>query len=266
MPAEGGPPAGTGAAPVPHRCSWFVTADAKPMRRLLAWIPGRLFPAVITAAGVSLVALGLLALQAPPVVGGPTAPPTTFPTPRASPTLLPLPTVGPTAPPSSGPSVDPATARVPTRIRVRALDIDLPVVRPPDDPDHFPYCNVAEYIPELSRPGLPGTTYVYAHARTGMFLPILEESLRANGKRMVGMLVEVYTSDDMLFLYEVTQVLRHQTNLDPAYRTDAEQVILQTSEGPRGTIEKTMVLARPLGSGPADPALARPEAHPVTCQ
>jgi hypothetical protein len=83
---------------------------------------------------------------------------------------------------------------------------------------------------------------------------------------MIGMLVEVYTSDDMLFLYEVTSVLRHQTTLDPAYRTSDEQLILQTSEGPRGTIEKTMVVARPLGSGPADPALARPEADPVACE
>lgn len=140
------------------------------------------------------------------------------------------------------------------------------MVRPPDDPDHFPYCDVAEYLPELSRPGLPGTTYLYAHARTGMFLAILQESRRNDGRRMVGMLVEVYTSDDLLFLYKVTRVLRHQTTLDAAYRTDGEQLILQTSEGPRGTIEKTMVVARPLGFGPADPSLARPRAHPVACQ
>jgi hypothetical protein len=236
------------------------------MRRLLAWISGRLVPALITAAGVSLVALGLLTLQAPPASGGPTAPPTAAPTARPSPTLLPLPTIAPTPASSAGPTIDPATSRVPTRVRIRALDIDLPVVRPPDDPDHFPYCDVAEYIPVLSRPGLPGTTYLYAHARTGMFLPILEESLRSNGKRMVGMLVEVYTSDDMLFLYEITSVLRRQTTLDAAYRTSDEQLILQTSEGPRGTIEKTMVVARPLGSGPADPKLARPEPRPVVCE
>lgn len=236
------------------------------MRRLLAWIPGRLVPAVITAGGVSLVVLGLLALQAPPATGGATPLPTAAPTARAVPTLLPLPTLGPSAAPSAGPTIDPATTRVPTRVRVRALEIDLPVVRPPDDPDHFPYCNVAEYIPVLSRPGLPGTTYLYAHARTGMFMAILEESRRNDGRRMVGMLVEVYTSDDLLFLYEVTQVLRHQTTLDAAYRTKAEQLILQTSEGPRGTIEKTMVVARPLGFGPADPALAKPKARPVTCK
>jgi hypothetical protein len=80
------------------------------------------------------------------------------------------------------------------------------------------------------------------------------------------MLVEVYTSDDQLFLYEVTSVLRHQTTLDAAYRTNDEQLILQTSEGPRGTVEKTMVVARPIGSSPADPSLARPEARPDVCQ
>lgn len=236
------------------------------MRRLLAWIPGRLVPAVITAAGVSLVAGGILTLGAPAATGGATPPPTAAPTARPVPTLLPLPTLTPSVVPSAGPSVDPATSRVPTRVRVRALGIDLPVVRPPDDPDHFPYCNVAEYIPVLSRPGLPGTTYLYAHARTGMFLPILAESRRNDGRRMIGMLVEVYTSDDLLFLYEVTKVLRHQSTLDAAFGAKEEQLILQTSEGPRGTIGKVMLVARPLGVGPADPSLARPRARPVACQ
>jgi len=236
------------------------------MRRALAWIPGRLVPAALTAAGVSLVALGILTLGAPAATGLASPTPTAAPTERPLPTLLPLPTPAPSAAPSAGPSVDPAATRVPTRVRIRALGIDLPVVRPPDDPDHFPYCGVAEYVPELSRPGLAGTTYLYAHARAGMFLPILEESQRNDGRRMVGMLVEVYTSDDLLFLYEVTAVLRHQTTLDAAYRTMEEQLMLQTSEGPRGTIEKTMLVARPLGFGPADPALAKPRADPVACE
>ena len=35
-----------------------------------------------------------------------------------------------------------------------------------------------------------------------MFLPILNASLVANGKKMKGMLVEVWTSDNQRFLYE----------------------------------------------------------------
>jgi hypothetical protein len=145
---------------------------------------------------------------------------------------------------------------------VPALGIDLAVVKPPPDPNHFPYCNVAEYLPQLSQPGYPGTTYLYAHARTGMFLPILVTPDRA----MLGMLVQVYTNDDQVFLYEVTRVLRHQTNLDVAFSATDEQLMLQTSEGPRGTIGKSMLIARPLSVGPADPALANPTPRPLVCQ
>ena len=38
----------------------------------------------------------------------------------------------------------------------------------------------------------------------------------ANGKKMLGMVVEVYTSDDQRFLYEITEVRRHQLDLEDA--------------------------------------------------
>ncbi len=60
-------------------------------------------------------------------------------------------------------------------------------------------------------------------------------------------------------------MLRHQTNLDVAYQATNEQLMLQTSEGPRGTIAKTMLVARPLGSSPADHAAANPPPHPLVC-
>lgn len=232
------------------------------MRTVLRWIRGRLIPAAVTAAGVSLVVAGLFTYQAPAVAVAPAETPVAAASPTPVPTVLPFPSLGPGGEASSSPAAD----RVPTRVVVPALRIDLPVVRPPDDPNHFPYCDVAEFLPQLSQPGLGGTTYLYAHARTGMFLPILEESKRNNGQRMIGMLVQVYTSDDQLFLYEITRVLRHQTTLDPAFAGDGERLMLQTSEGPRGTIEKTMLIAMPLGSSPADPAAAHPVAHPVACQ
>jgi hypothetical protein len=230
------------------------------MRSLLGWIRGRLFPAVVTAAGVALLAAGLLSYQDPPEAvalaptPGPGAPAAT-----PEPSLLPIPTLDPAA--SAVPSAVPRD-RVATRVVVPALRIDLPVVRPPDDPDHFPYCDVAEFIPQLSQPGLPGTTYLYAHAREGMFLPLL----RTADRKMIGMLVQVYTSDDQLFLYEITRVLRNQSTLDIAFAAKEEQLILQTSEGPRGTIGKTQVVARPISVGPADPELAHPRARPLACE
>jgi hypothetical protein len=155
--------------------------------------------------------------------------------------------------------------RVPTRVRVPKLDIDLPVIQPPPQPDHFPFCDVAEYLPAMSRPGRAGTTYLYAHARPGMFLPILESSTIRGGASMIGLRVEVYSSDERLFTYQVTDVRRHVTSLDFAYRATVEQLILQTSEGPPGTAGKTMLIAAPRDEKPAAPTDALPEAKPVPC-
>lgn len=171
----------------------------------------------------------------------------------------PRPTAKPTARPStSGP-------RVATRVVVPALGIDLAVIKPPGGPSTYPVCNVAMYIQSLSQPGKPGATYLYAHARAGMFLSILEASKVNNGRRMIGMLVQVYTSDNMVFLYEIYQVRRHQLTLNDALATKSETLWLQTSEGPRGTPGKTQVIAKPISSSPADPADAHPRARPVVC-
>jgi hypothetical protein len=217
-------------------------------------------PALVTAAGVALLAAGLLQYQDPPEAVAVSAAATPAATALPSPSLLPIPSLGP--PGSPVPSDGPPADRVATRVVVPALRIDLPVVRPPDDPDHFPYCDVAEYIRELSQPGHPGTTYLYAHARKGMFLPLLETADR----KMLGMLVQVYTNDNQVFLYEVTKVLRNQSSLDIAFGTTEEQLMLQTSEGPRGTIGKTIVVARPLSVGPATAAAANPKAKPSACE
>ena len=241
------------------------------MRSLLDWITRRLLPALVTAAGVVLLMVGLLSYQDPPqaVALVPSVTPSADPsgpvaqTPR--PSLPPIPTGAPSA--SATPSASAPAARVASRVVVPALRIDLPVVRPPNDPGHFPYCDVAEYLPELSQPGSPGTTYLFAHAREGMFLPLL----RTADAKMVGMLVQVYTSDNQLFLYEVTRVLRHQDSLDFAFAATREQLILQTSEGPRAGVPGhtglvMMVVARPLSAGPADPKAANPVAKPLVCE
>src|SRR5665811_955026 len=89
-----------------------------------------------------------------------------------------------------------------------------------------------------------------------------------DGKAMKGMLVQVYTSDDQLFLYEITDVLRHQSQV---YDQPQEQLVLQTSEGPKKGVPGytglvLIVVAQPLSSGPADHAVANPPPRPVTCQ
>jgi hypothetical protein len=86
-----------------------------------------------------------------------------------------------------------------------------------------------------------------------------------DGAAMIGMLVQVYTSDDRLYLYEITQVRRHALTLDDALAAKTPQLWLQTSEGPKGTPQKLQVVAMPLSDGPADHAAAHPTPHPVVC-
>jgi hypothetical protein len=187
-------------------------------------------------------------------------------TPAPTPTPEPTPTPTPTPEPTPTPKPTPDTSGVATRIVVPSLKIDLPVVELP--PNGLPYCNVAEYLPTLSRPGSPGTTYILAHARPGMFLPLLQASQVSDGKALVGMKVEVYTSADWLFTYSITRVLRHQSQL---FNQPQEGLALQTGEGPsKGVPGYTglvvIVVAQPLSSGPADHAAAHPTPHPVVCQ
>jgi hypothetical protein len=223
----------------------------------------RLVPAVITAAGIALVAGGLLSYSTPAQAEPPaeTAPPIVSATPSASPSLLTFP---PLVSPSASAVASPVVRRFATRVTVPALNIDLPVVKPPRG---FPYCNVAMYLDIFSQPGEPGATYLFAHARTGMFLPLLTQSQRNNGKGMIGMIVQVYTSDDQLFLYRIYLVRRHysaSTSLQGLPVKD-DQLWLQTSEGPLTSSTKLQVVSKLLTSGPADHATAHPRAHPVVC-
>jgi hypothetical protein len=221
----------------------------------------RLLPAILTALGVAFLTAGLLTYTTPVEAGPePSETPTivTLP-PTAEPSLSPRPTSGPTDTPAPTVPAD----RVATRVVVAALGIDMPVVRQPDPA--YPACDVAMYHEALGQPGQGRATYLYAHARAGMFLPILDASKVDNGAAMLGMIVEVYTSDDQLFLYEVTEVRRHQLDLDAAVAATTEQLWLQTSEGPKGTRPKTQVVARFLSTGAADHDAAHPVAKPVAC-
>ncbi len=174
----------------------------------------RFLPALLTAAGVTMLAAGLLTYTASMA-----AEPTPSPRPTSGATARPTPSRldhaptrrAPTSAPSATPTADPD--RVATRVRVAALDIDLPVIQ---GPDGYPYCDVAMYLKELSQPGQDRATYLFAHAREGMFLPLLETPEREQR----GMVVEVWTSDDYRFLYEVVDVRRDQRDLIDALGAD----------------------------------------------
>ena len=42
----------------------------------------------------------------------------------------------------------------------------------PGNSRDYPLCDVAQYWTIYDLPGAPGTTWIYAHAQPGMFLPI----------------------------------------------------------------------------------------------
>ena len=230
----------------------------------------RLLPASLTAAGVTLIAAGLLNYSGS-VAAEPTA--------SAQPTIvsanpgssLPLPSLPPidgSAVPSL-PAASTGPDRVATRVVVEALGIDLPVIAQPNPA--YPSCNVAMYFehPLLGQPGQGKATYLYAHARTGMFLALLNESKRNGGKAMIGMIVSVYTSDDQRFVYKVSAVLPRvpadEHFLDKALAARQETLWLQTSTGPGGSFPKLQVVARAVGVEPADHAFANPRPRPVNC-
>jgi sortase (surface protein transpeptidase) len=234
-------------------------------------VQDRILPAVLTALGVTFLAAGLLTWTVPVEAGPPPSVPDNGAVASAPPASLEpaitLPPLG-SAPPSSGDPtqqtqeplvVEPDEDRVATRVRVRALDIDLPVIRGNDE---YPLCNVAMYIRQLSQPGNGGATYLYGHARPGMFEPLL----RTKAADQLGIIAEVWTNDDLKFLYEIIEVRRHQISLDAPRKVKRDELWLQTSEGPRGTVGKTQVRARLLSVERAVHAQANPTPHPVNCE
>jgi hypothetical protein len=230
--------------------------DTVPLR-----LRSRLLPAVLTALGLALLANGLMSYTTAVELAPEARPLASYeplPTPFGAITL-------PGAGASANPSFPPG--RVATRIVIRRLNIDLPVMLQTDNYGLFPLCDVALYQPLFGQPGQGRATYIYAHARAGMFLPLLRHSEQADsGKHMIGWTVEVYTSDDWRFVYTIAEVRRHTRDLNDAIATTTERLWLQTSEGPMGTVPKLQVVANFLSAEKTDPKSAHPDAHPRICR
>jgi hypothetical protein len=153
----------------------------------------------------------------------------------------------------------------PTRVVVATLGIDLPVIRPQRD-EAYPLCDVAEFLPSYGLPGLPGVTYLYAHARSGMFLALLEASRTDDGAAMLGLEVQLYSSDRFRRRYTISEVHRRVRNLDVVNDLAGDALVLQTSETSRSSGTKLVVVARPVGTPTMAPErAARPVARPRAC-
>lgn len=248
--------------------------------RLLKNLINRALPALLIASSVTLLTAGLLSYSPSafgdwrtpePEIGGgdPLLKPSASPADQPTPTPVELTSPTPTPSRQPGETLSPVVG-IPSRIRIPSLDIDLPIVPSdivvPGNEALYPLCDVAMFLRAFVLPGQEGTTYIYGHAQRGMFAPLLKASLIDNGSSMVGALVEVYTSDDQLHLYAISVVKRHAIDLSLAAAPPGEhQLILQTSEGPSGTVPKLQILALSVSVIPATAADANPVPHPRVC-
>ncbi len=84
---------------------------------------------------------------------------------------------------------------------------------------------------------------------------------------MLGARVRVYRSDGFVFSYRIFKVKRHATSyrLADNVARGEQRLILQTSEGPRGTVAKLQIAARLIGQVRADMQQANPRPRPRVC-
>lgn len=204
-----------------------------------------------------------------PTPGSTTVVITLPPSPSPDPTVEPSPTFALSPSPSPFRQLDAPASRVVFPL----LDIDLAVVpgslRVRGNRGGYPLCDVAQYLEHeyFTQPALPGTIYIYAHAQEGMMLPMLEASWRDDGAEMLGQEVIVYTTDGWRYRYEVFEVRRHAIDLSLARDVPPgeHRVILQTSEGPEGTVPKLQVAARLISFESASRSIANPSPEPRPC-
>jgi len=190
-------------------------------------------------AGGSLVLVGILLIAASGV-SAPTAP-TVAPTPLAIATAT-----TPVATGSASSTRDPfAPIPLGYRIQIPRLGIDLPItegdlardIDQQKTPEGFAF-----HLPGTSVPGLGGNTYLYAHARIGMFLTLWNAR--------PGDQVVISTPDLRTLRYLIREVQPRVPPEDVSWvqPTAGEQLTLQTSTGPNPTDPRFIAIAVPATS------------------
>jgi Sortase domain len=139
-----------------------------------------------------------------------------------------------------GPSVAPASASPagirPSRIQITRLHIDLAIVD--GDGIDAPIGKAAHY-PGSGWPDGGTNIYIYAHARTGMFLSLWDA--------VVGDRIDLILADGSKRSYVVDKVLPKvpPDAVEYLQPTPVEQLTLQTSTGPDETYPRFVVIAHP---------------------
>lgn len=160
-------------------------------------------------------------------------------------------------------------ASVPVRIRIETLGIDLPILSSDAElrgnTPGYPLCDVAQYWTRYDLPGAPGTTWIFAHAQPGMFLPLLEVAEATDGTGLLGLSVSLQLADGRLLTYRIDSVRQHAVDRSIARDRGAKdhRLVLQTSEGPSGTIPKLQMAGTLMDAARTDESA--PEARPRVC-
>lgn len=149
-----------------------------------------------------------------------------------------------------------------TRVIISSLNINLPVIR---DPGTYPKCKVAMYSAAIAQPREPGYTFIFAHARTGMFLPMLTKYKASGAAGLIGRVVKVYTSDSYVSYYKIVSAKKTQDSFGGALSLDNERLRLQTSTGPNYTYPKLIADAVRYKTLKTTYAASHPTPHPVSC-
>ena len=187
---------------------------------------------LLLAVGIALVAGGGLPRAgsvAPIALPSPTA----TPAPSASPGSA---TVAPTPVATVGPIPDGY------RVMVPRLGIDLPIAEGDVERDVVVQKtpeNFAFHFPGTAIPGTVGNSYLYAHARQGMFLSLWNAR--------VGDQVSITTPAGTALKFVVTEVHPRVPPADTSWLqpTGDERLTLQTSTGPNSGDPRFVVIAAP---------------------
>jgi sortase family protein len=188
---------------------------------------------LLLAIGVALVAGG-----GQPRTGS--VAPVALPSATSSATPTPVGSVAPTASPTAVPTIGPIPDGY--RVRMPRLGIDLPiaegdVVR--DSIEQQTPENFAFHFPGTAIPGTFGNSYLYAHARRGMFLALW------NAK--VGDEVSITTPSGGELKFVVTEVHPRVPPAETSWLQPAgdQRLTLQTSTGPNRADPRFVVVAAP---------------------
>jgi LPXTG-site transpeptidase (sortase) family protein len=184
------------------------------------------------------VAIALVAGDGLPRVGS--VAPVALPT--ATATATPVPTVSLVSPNPVSPTPAPTVGPIPEgyRIRIARLRIDLPIVEGDVQRDVVAQKtpeNLAFHFPGTAIPGTFGNSYIYAHARDGMFIELW--------KARVGDQVTITTPAGAELNFVVTEVHPRVAPSETSWLRSAgdERLTLQTSTGPNSGDPRFVVVA-----------------------